>query len=178
MINQRFLLAALGDDDFNAVSGMGGEGLFQKLALFNLMRQHDLRRDGLVVIKLADKARQNLGIRIGFISARKIGARAPVLARADEKRLDAELSALVGQPKHISLFNVLRVDALCLRDKTHRLNPVAQQRCSFKLHRLRSRLHALGHFSFHGNAFAGEKIFGVAHQHIIGRPVDEPHARG
>ena len=112
MIDEHFLLAALGHEDFDLVPGMGGEGLFEQLALRHLMRQQDERRQRLVVIELAKKRREQLSVGGEFVGPREVGAIAPVLAGAEEENLYTGLPALLRQGKEVRLIHPLRIYAL------------------------------------------------------------------
>src|SRR5688572_5577370 len=100
MLDKGALFPALGNQHLNLVARMGGKRFGQEVKIFNLMgKQHQLR-NGLVIIKLADKGPENFSRLHGLISPREIGPGAPVLPRTEKEDLNAGLPALLGEAEN------------------------------------------------------------------------------
>ena len=89
------------------------------------MRDEDQPRHRLVVVELRDEAIEHLFDGERAIGLRKIGAVAPVLARAEEEHLDARLAAVLVGGENVGFLDAFRVDRLIGGDVRQRPQPVA-----------------------------------------------------
>ncbi len=138
--------------------------------------QHILGRRHLFV-KLHQELRQHL--RLGHFGGMrgKKGAMAPILAAADEERLDADLSLFGRQREDIGIADPFGIDRLRPLDEGQRLQPVAQHRRLFEVEIGRRRLHRLAQLRLHPGRFAHQEIARIADQLGIARLVDAIDAR-
>ena len=133
------------------------------------MRQDQLPGRLLGIVKLADKRLQHLGcVDIGTHTGVEIGI-APVLMGADEKDLNAGLSAFHVQRDHIRLGHAARVDALHRLHLRQRADAVAQGGGAFEFHIVRGLLHLRGQRLLHCRGAPGQKAHGIGdRRRIIG----------
>ena len=96
----------------------------------------------MLAVKLREKGVEHFRLGQARVGAREIGAVAPVLIGAEEKRLDAEAPRLLGDGEDVGLFDRARIDPLRALNGGERRNAVAQPRRALEFEPLGGR----GHF--------------------------------
>ena len=101
----------------------------------------------------------------------------PILAAADEERLDADHPVLARQREDVGIAHTLRVDRLRPLHEGQRLQSVAQQRSQLEVHRLGRRLHLRAELRLHPRRLAGQEVAAIVDQLLVAVLVDPPDAR-
>jgi len=96
---------------------------------------------GSIVVELADKRGQHLLDRELAIVAGEIGTVAPILSAAEEKHLDAGLSACLVCSDHVRIDDPWDVNVLVALDQRQRADPVPDQRRRLEIKSSRNCLH-------------------------------------
>src|SRR5690606_33178872 len=161
------LLTALRNGNGNLAAGPRRQGLGQQILLVHLVRKQDRARRGLVVIELGQKGTEHGGSLQRRIRLGKIGAIAPVLARAEKEDLYADRTAFLVDSENVSLLHCLRVDALVALHMRQGSQTIAKDRRPLEVLLLGRLLHGLRHLRLHLLAAAREKVPRLIYQRRI-----------
>ena len=82
------------------------------------------------------------------------------------------------EAEHVGFVHGIGIDALLLRDETHRLDAVADARCLLVVELAGSRLHLRRKLGLDRLAFSREEPFRLAHQLVVSFGRHKSHARG
>ncbi len=163
MLDQLALLAALRRGDLDAMAGAGGQRLFQKLALGDVVAEQDQARAGLVLVELGQKRLQHLARLQGAVGAGIERVVAPVLAGAEEEHLHAGRPAFLMDGEDVRLLHRARVDPLSALHGGERGEAVAQGGGALEFQFLRRLLHFPRKLLLHRPALAGQEVARLAH---------------
>gem|GEM_PF-2410571 len=138
----------------------------------------DQARDRLVLVKLAQEGGQDLGIGVGLVHAREIGAAAPVLAGAIEEDLDAGLTPVGMQGENVAFGDAVGADGVLHGDGRQGADAVAHAGGLFEVHLVGRRLHLLGQAADDGARLAAQELFGLGDQFAVVLKANQAGARG
>ena len=157
--------------------GAQRQGLFQKRAIGNRLRQQDQLRRRPFVVELTDKGFQHFaGGKLARL-AREERAVAPILSGAEEEHLHASLAALAEGREKIGFHKGGRIDPLRRLHLIESAQSIAQFGGALEIERVRGSFHVLRQAGLHRAALAGEKMLRFVHQIAVCFFVDAPNAR-
>ena len=177
LADQSDALAALREKNRDLATRALGERFGEQFGLGQDTIEQDQPRRRHILIKLREKAGQHFGLFYFLRMRREKGAMPPILSAANEKCLNPHRAIFVRERKNIGIANALRVDRLAALNESQRAQPVAHDRCRFKIKRLGRRRHLRTKLGLDLGRFAPEERFGVGDQLGIARRRDARGAR-
>ena len=177
LIEQTAAIAPLRHGELYLVSRPLAQRLGQQLTLGQVAVEQDRLGGRHFLVELHEEAGQHLLLgHIGGVRGEE-AAMPPILAAADEKGLDAHHPLATCQREDVGVAHPFGIDRLRPLDEGQRLQPVAQDRGQFEVHRLGRRLHLGAQLGLDLGRLPAEEVLRIGDQFGIGGLVDPADAR-